>query len=157
MHREMLALEDHRLVAPGAPHDLDSFLKAARALLIVEPKLLKLVRPITDGDAEDDASVRDLVDHRHLFGDVERMVQRQDRDIGAETQPRRACGERRKGDHRLRRIDPLAREAMVADGAEIEAEILGQFANLISPLPTRPPAAVFGLGGPRKAGERGDR
>ncbi len=154
---KVLSLVMDRLVAPRHPDHFDGFRKAADTLFIIESDEFELVRPIPDCRAQHDAPVRNLIDHRDLFCEIERIVQSDDGDIAGQAQLGCACGNGRQRDERLRGVDAVRCKAVMADRADCIAEILCHVADLERAGPSCTPAALRWFAIAWKSGEGWNR
>ena len=86
---------------------------------------------VAAADADLDAAAAEGVDDRDVLGQPDRVLQRQDRDRGAEPDPRGAG--RRVGEERPRRRQAAAavRHVVLGDPADVEAELVGDDEQLL--------------------------
>ena len=75
---------DEVLVGPDAANDVEGFEKRLARLLLVEPKRLEFRRAQAAAEAHVEAPASQIVEHRRLLGDEQRMPERQDVDHTAE-------------------------------------------------------------------------
>src|SRR5204863_3455205 len=85
-----LAVELEGLLGPRGRDDLDGLLEALAALVAWHSIHLEVGGRVSETDAELEAPAGDDVDHRVVLGDLHRVVQREDRNGGAEVDARRA-------------------------------------------------------------------
>src|SRR5208282_1023490 len=82
--RPVLAAMDEVLVRPDAADDVEGFEEHLARLLLVDPKRLELRRTQAAAKAHVEAPAGQIVEHRRLLGDEQRMPERQDVDHAAE-------------------------------------------------------------------------
>ena len=68
------ALVVETLATPGEPQDVERFLEGPGACLVVPAEALELGRPITLAQPDLDAAAGDVVDHRQVLGQAQRMA-----------------------------------------------------------------------------------
>ena len=116
-----LALEAELLAGEGALQHLDSLVGQRHAARDRHAEAAELVRRVAHADAHLDPAAADIVEHREILGEPDRMVERQQADIAREAHmlgPRR----HRRGDGNPRRQVAVVDEVMLGEPDEIEAE-----------------------------------
>ena len=109
------------VLGPQFSDDLDALDEPAHALLHRHAEGGKFFRPIAEPDAEQEFAAARDVEKRADLGELDRIVQRQQRDVGAEPEPfrfRRDAREQRE----LRKIMKARHEMVLAGPDRIEAE-----------------------------------
>ena len=116
--------------------------RAAPAALERDAHELELVPVPAHADAERDAAAGELLQRRHLLREVERVVQRQDHDRGAEPDALGPAGDPAERDERV--VDAAVRiDAFGADDDvlrrphRVEAELLGGLGGAADPVGRR--------------------
>jgi hypothetical protein len=111
------------------------------ALVHVDAEAFELDAAEPATQAEHDAAVRHVVEHRHLLGDADRVVPRQDDDHRAELHRVRAAGEVRQVLQHVR-AHRVVGEVMLDSPDRLEAELLGEDAEPQLPLVDLAVAAI---------------
>src|SRR6185369_2993857 len=91
-----LAAMAEPLVGPGFQYDLECFVETLAIVVTGHPEDFVVHFGIARADAEFQSSARNRIDHGVVFGTMERMAQREDRDARTEMDFRRARRRRRK-------------------------------------------------------------
>src|SRR6266511_2246167 len=119
------SLERESLAGPCPPQDLDRLRRPAQALAAWPAEHPELLLPPPEPEPEDQAPHRELVDHRGVLGQAERIVERGEHDSRSQAH---ALGDRgHRGEHRQeRRQVPVPGAVVLADPRGIEPELLGQ-------------------------------
>ena len=125
LHAIELALVAERLARPSAADDLQRLAEARLALGVRHAVNVVRAHDAAAPDAELEAPFADVIDGGDLFGDAQRMIQRQHLHGGADADPARAAGDgaghlQRGRDHRAR-----GREVDLAEPDAIDAEGVG--------------------------------
>src|SRR5215467_15125367 len=84
---EMLAVEGRRIFTPNNAQRLDYFVGSAAARLPIDTQRIELLLEPSRTDAENHAPARQHIQRSQLLANLQRMVQRQDYDHGAELKP----------------------------------------------------------------------
>ena len=124
-----LAGERERFVGPRAPQDLDRLLRQGGAVPDVHAERVELGRHIAHADAELHATPADVVEHRHLLGQPDRVVEREDGDVGGDAQPTRPRGDG-PGERLERRQVSVGQEVVLGEPHHVQAELIRQFGLL---------------------------
>src|SRR6266545_2196742 len=98
---EVAALVGDGLAAPQPLDDLEALDQTTDALLRVVPHCQVLDAAVPEADTEDQVAVRNHVERRELLGDLDRVVQREQENAGAECHAPGVGGEAREGRDRL--------------------------------------------------------
>ena len=127
VHRDVLIIEKlageiDRLVRPRLPHDLNAFVHTARGFFLVDAEFSVFMPFAALANAEFQSPVGNDVDHCIRFGDVDRVVQRQNVDRNAETNPFRRARDRRHESRRMRQRAAVHGEVMLGDPDMLVAE-----------------------------------
>ena len=136
-------LEGEALLSPGARDHVVGFLKPRAGF-----RQGNVVHRIFAGNARreagDDAPVRHAVEHGELFGEPQRLMQRQEVRVDEELASLGAL--RRRRSHQVRRVhEPIGRGVMLVEGEPVEAQRVDRL----------PRVEMFGVGGaPATAGSQ---
>src|SRR5215469_4546827 len=109
------------LVGPNTSDDLEGFEEHLARLLLVDAECLEFRRAQAAAQPHVEASAGQIVEHRRLLGDKQRMPERQDVDHAAEADALRRS--RRGGDQQIGRGDRRRRLQMMLEEPDlIDAE-----------------------------------
>jgi hypothetical protein len=128
------------LARPKTADDLDAFAQAADALLDRHAEHVELFLPIAEPDAELEFSTRDDVEKRRDLGDLHRVVQRQEDDVGSKLHTFGFGGETLE-EGQQREIVIVVGDVVLAAPDRIEAELLEE-ADLLDRLGEAPARIV---------------
>ena len=118
--RPELALVGEHVLGPGAGDDLVGFLEARARIRQRHVVDLVLARDAAR-EARDQPAVRQAVEHRQLFGQPQRLMQRQQVAVDQELQLLGALRGRRR--HQVRRVhQPVGRAVMLVEADAVIAE-----------------------------------
>src|SRR5215472_1035158 len=116
---------DEILVSPDTPDDLERFEEHLARLLLVDAERLEFRRTQSATQPHIEASASQIVEHRRLLGDKQRMPERQDVDHAAEADALRRS--RRGGDQQIGRGDRCCWLQMMLEEPDlIDADTFGQ-------------------------------
>jgi hypothetical protein len=90
---------DEVLVGPDAADDVEGFKEHLARLLLVDTEGFELGGTQAAAEAQVEAPIGQIVEHRCFFGDEQRVPERQDVDHAAEANA--ASGPRRGGDQQI--------------------------------------------------------
>ena len=119
----------HPALGPQCPELADAPVGEAVALRDVGAEQLELRHPVPRAKAQVDATVAHEVDHRHLFGDLGRRVQRREQHCGADPHPPGPGRDRRREREWLRQV-AVVEQVVLGDPDGVAAESLGLLAHL---------------------------
>ena len=114
----------HSRRRPGGDQQLDDLVGARAPLRLRHAHHLELLEPVSRGDAEVEAPAAEGVDHGHLLGEAQRVVQRRQQDGRAEAHPRRAHRHRPEHRHQPGQV-ALVGEVVLGQPRRAEAEGVG--------------------------------
>ena len=86
------------VLRPRQAQDVDDLLEPLTAALLLHPEHAVFVLGPSQAEPQREATVRDVVHHRGVLGEPQRVVERRQHDGGPQLQPFRASGD--GGDHR---------------------------------------------------------
>ena len=137
--RVVLARIGERVLGPRLLQDLERLGEALAAFAVGHAIGFVGAREAAAPDAEDQPSVADLIDRGGLFGEAQRMAQRQYLDAGADLHAFGARGDG-AGDRQRRGADrPLGRDMDFGQPHRVETPALGGF-DLFERTRRKPPA-----------------
>ena len=112
------------LLGPGLEHDVHGLVEALAVLLLGHVVAPELGRAVAPPHAHVETALRDDVDQRHLLGQPQRVVERQDRRGQADPHPARARG---RGGGQARRVhrQAVVDEVVLGEPDLVEPELLG--------------------------------
>jgi len=117
-------MRERSLGAPEAAHDLEPFLEDLLIVFEIDPERRVLAPVVTPAGRKIDAPVAEEIERRPLFGDPDRVMQREDRDGGGEPDSRGASGE--VGQHEVGTREHAERaEVMLPDPGRVQADLFG--------------------------------
>ena len=125
-------MERHALLRPEPRDEGEPLLEAGRALLPGNSQRLELRVTVPLGDAEDQPPARQGVQRREVLGDLDRVLERQDVDRGADRHVTRVGGDARQHRQRLEGLE--LDQVVMHHPHRVEAEVPGQ-AHLLQHLP----------------------
>ena len=125
LHPVVLALQRDGFAVQRAAQDFQRFIHDSAALAAVDAEALELFDAVAEPDAEVEPPVAEDVDGGGVFGDADRVVQRQQQHPGADAHAR---GEPRggRGDRQHRRRIAVLDEMVLGNPDVVVAEPLGQ-------------------------------
>ena len=116
---------DEVLVGPDAADDVEGFEEHLARALLVDAEGLEFRRAQAAAEAHVEASAGQIVEHRRLFGDEQRMPERQDVDHAGEPDVARRL--RGRGDQQIGRRHRSGRlEMMLEEPDLVDADAFGE-------------------------------
>jgi hypothetical protein len=116
-------LEVERRARPRAREQLDALLHPRSRVVAVGLEGLVVLQRAAASDPDVEPAAAHHVQHGELFGEIHRMMEREERDAHAEAEPRGARGEE-GGEHRRGRAEPVVVEVMLGDPHRVIAQPL---------------------------------
>ena len=120
----VLPRERERRLGPGAAHHRDALLGERYPVGAPPPERLELLVAVAHAEAEHHATAGEHVDGGDVLRQLERVVERQQQDVGRELHLLRARRDRGQQWNRRRRVAVLG-EVVLGDPDRVEAELLG--------------------------------
>ena len=109
---------------PGGDQQLDDLVGARAPLRLRHAHHLELLEPVSRGDSQVEAPAAEGVDHGHVLGEAQRVVQRRQQYRRAEAHPPRAHGHRAEHRHQPGQV-ALVGEVVLGQPRRAEAEGVG--------------------------------
>src|ERR1700739_717964 len=123
---EILAVKTESLAGPCEFENLDGLKCAAEPLLARDAEDLELLGAIAESHSQPETPARQYVDEGCVLGQLQRMRERREQDVGADREARRALCDSRSRGHQGGQITVVG-EMMLGEPDRIEAEALGSF------------------------------
>src|SRR5271154_4828697 len=122
---EILSLETESLPGPRPLENLDRLQRTAESLRARHAEALELLGAVAEPNPEPQPAARDYVDEGCVLGQLQRMPERREQDVGAHADSRRARGDSGSGGRQGGQIAVVG-EVMFGEPNGIEAELLGR-------------------------------
>ena len=116
-----LAMETELLAGEAMAQHLDAFVGQRHAARDGQTEAAELVRRVAHADADLDAAVADIVEHREVLGQPHRMVERQQADVARHPHAFGTRGDRARHRHPRRQV-AVVEEVVLGEPDEIESE-----------------------------------